>query len=74
MVQWLKNVPSNAEDTGSVPGQGTKISHDKGQLSPPASTIEKKILVPQLRLINKYFRKIKLKNFLKEGNISMMSL
>ena len=26
MVQWLKNVPSNAEDTGSIPGQGTKMA------------------------------------------------
>ena len=74
MVQWLKNVPSSAEDAGSVPGQGTKMSHGTGQLSPPASTIEKKILVPQLRLINRYFTKIKLKKNLKEGNISMMSL
>ena len=28
-----KNPPSNAGDTGSSPGQGTKIPHAAGQLS-----------------------------------------
>ena len=27
MVQWLRLRPSNAGDTGSIPGQGTKIPH-----------------------------------------------
>ena len=27
MVQWLKLQASNAEGTGSIPGQGTKIPH-----------------------------------------------
>ena len=44
MVQRLKNMPSNAEDKGLIPGQGTKIPHGLGQRSPPASTTEKKIL------------------------------
>ena len=30
----VKNLPSNAEDTSSIPGQGTKISHAARQLSP----------------------------------------
>ena len=30
----VKNSPSNAGDTGSNPGQGTKILHATGQLSP----------------------------------------
>ena len=27
MVQWLRPMPSNAGDVGSIPGQGTKIPH-----------------------------------------------
>ena len=30
----VKNLPSNPGDVGSVLGQGTKISHDAGRLSP----------------------------------------
>ena len=30
----VKNLPYNAGDTGSIPGQGTKIPHAMGQLSP----------------------------------------
>ena len=29
----VKNLPSNAGDVGSIPGQGTKIPHDTKQLS-----------------------------------------
>ena len=36
----VKNPPSNAGDTGSIPGQGTKIPHAVGQLSPCATTTE----------------------------------
>ena len=32
----VKNPPSNAGDAGSIPGQGTKIPHARGQLSPRA--------------------------------------
>ena len=32
----VKNPPSNAGDVGSIPGQGTKIPHASGQLSPHA--------------------------------------
>ena len=35
----VKNPPSNAGDTGSIPGWGTKIPHDTGQLSPHATTM-----------------------------------
>ena len=36
----VKNPPSNAGDAGSIPGQGTKIPHAAGQLSPHAATTE----------------------------------
>ena len=36
----VKNPPSNAGDTGSIPGQGTKIPHATGKLSPRATTTE----------------------------------
>ena len=34
----VKNPPSNAGDAGSIPGQGTKIPHAAGQLSPRTTT------------------------------------
>ena len=34
----VKNPPSNAGEAGSIPGQGTKIPHAVGQLSPCATT------------------------------------
>ena len=36
----VKNPPSNAGDTGSIPGQGTKIPHVMEQLSPSTATTE----------------------------------
>ena len=36
----VKNPPSNAGDTSSIPDQGTKIPYAKGQLSPPRGTTE----------------------------------
>ena len=36
----VKNLPSNAGDAGSIPGQGTKIPHAAGQLGPHATTTE----------------------------------
>ena len=36
----VKNTPSNAGYLDSIPGQGTKIPHATGQLSPSASTRE----------------------------------
>ena len=36
----VKNPTCNAEDMGSIPGQGTKISHAAGQISPHAATRE----------------------------------
>ena len=36
----VKNPSFNAGDTGSIPGQGTKIPHAVGQLSPSAATTE----------------------------------
>ena len=43
----IKNLPSNAGDAGSVPGQGTKITQaKKGKLSPCTAT--KIVCVPQI--------------------------
>ena len=36
----VKNLPSNAGDVGSIPGQGTKIPYAAGQLSLRATTTE----------------------------------
>ena len=36
----VKNLPSNAGDTGSIPARGTKISHATQQLSPRTTTTE----------------------------------
>ena len=36
----VKNLPSNAGDAGSIHGQGTKIPHAAGQLSPHTTTTE----------------------------------
>ena len=35
-----KNLPYNAGDVGSIPGQGRKIPHAAGQLSLHATTTE----------------------------------
>jgi len=40
----VKNLPSNAGDAGSIPGQGTKIRHAAGQLSLCAATREAHVL------------------------------
>ena len=44
----VKNLPSDAGDTGLIPGRGTKIPHATGQLSPRATTREEKTRMPQL--------------------------
>ena len=47
----VKNLPYNAGDTGSIPGQGTKIPHAVGQLNPCATTTKPKCpeaCMPQL--------------------------
>ena len=36
----VRNSPSNAGDVGSILGQGTKIPHAVGQLTPYATTTE----------------------------------
>ena len=50
----VKNLPYNAGDTSSIPGQGTKIPHATGQLSPRATTTElarlnERACMPQLQ-------------------------
>ena len=44
----VKNLPANAGDTGSIPGQKTKLSHAVGPLSPCATTTEPVCLQPVL--------------------------
>ena len=39
VVQWLR-LPTNAGDTGSILGPGTRNSHAMGQLSPRTTTTE----------------------------------
>ena len=34
----MKNLPFNAEDTGLIPGWGTKIPYATGKLSPQVAT------------------------------------
>ena len=36
----VKNPPSNAGDTGSIPGRGARIPHAAGQLSPRTTATE----------------------------------
>ena len=36
----VKDLPCTAGDRGLIPGQGTKIPHAAGQLSPRATTTE----------------------------------
>ena len=44
----VETTPSNAEDTGSIPGWGTKMPHATGQLSLHLATTEPGILEPVL--------------------------
>ena len=61
----VKNLPSNAGDTSSVPGWGTEIPHYTGQLSPHTATRKKvphatiKILCSQINKFEKKKRMIK---------------
>ena len=52
-VQWLKSVPSNAVNMGSVLGQGTKIPHAVGPLSSHAPQVENPRREPQKENSNK---------------------
>ena len=61
----VKNPPSQAGDAGSTPGQGTKIPHTVGQLSPRRTTREACSL--QQRLSADKIKKKKKKNFKKKG-------
>ena len=63
MVQWLRNLPSNAEDVGLIPNQGTKIPHAAEQLSLgttkdpcDATKIPLATAKTQCGQINKYFK------------------
>ena len=51
----VKNLPCNVGNVGSIPGEGTKISHASGQLSPCMT--HGRPCVPQLRPNNKHFKK-----------------
>ena len=43
-VQWLKNLPYNARDSGLIPGQETRIPHAAKQLSLSAQTTKAHVL------------------------------
>ena len=47
----VKNPRSNAGDTGSIPGRGTKIPHAMGQLSLHATTTELACLNKRARVL-----------------------
>ena len=52
-----KNPPSNAGNSGSIPGQGTKIPHATALLSPPGTTkISCAAIKTRCSQINKYFQ------------------
>ena len=58
----VKNLPSNAGDTGSILGRGTKSPHSLGQLSTQATTSEKprprpSIVKKLIQLKNKEIKK-----------------
>ena len=50
----VKNWPYNVGDAGSTPGQGTKIPHATGQLSPRATTTELACLNKRDRVLQNY--------------------
>ena len=43
-VQWSKNLPYNARDSGLIPGQETRVPHAAEQLSLSAQTTEAHVL------------------------------
>ena len=43
----VSNLPTNAGDTGSILGLGTRIQHAVGQLSPCAMTTESHLGLPR---------------------------
>ena len=47
----VKSPPSNAGDAGSIPGQGTRIPHAAGQISPSATTTELACLNKRARML-----------------------
>ena len=44
----VKNPPSNAGDSGSIPGWGTRVPHAAGQLSPLTTTRHYRSLLPAM--------------------------
>ena len=46
----VQNPPYNAGDAGSIPGQGTKVPHAVGQLSPRVTTTELACLSERARI------------------------
>ena len=66
----VKNLPSSAGDSGSVPGQKTKIPHAMGQLNPHATVTEHAhfgVCVLQLKLNTAKVKK-------KKKNLNLLSL
>ena len=58
----VKNLPSNAGDTSSIPGRGSKIPHAAEQLSPRATTIEPVHQRSQVQQLKPNAKKKKKKN------------
>ena len=58
----VRNLPSIAGDEGSIPGQGTKITHAPGQLSPLTTTREARVH-PGLETKHKHNKQKKLSKY-----------
>ena len=52
----VKNLPSNAGDAGSIPGQRTKIPHAEEQLTPATTKSPCAATKTQHSQINKYLK------------------
>ena len=50
----VKNLPSNAEDSGLIPGHGSKIPHASGQLNPWATVKTQLLLLLLLLLLSRF--------------------
>ena len=66
----VKNLPSNAEDACSIPGQGFQIPHTMGQISPHTATRESPSTVVKTQSSNPPKDK-KIETVRKEGKKTM---
>lgn len=61
-IPVVKNLSSNAEDVGASPGQGTRIPHAAGQLSPPTATKDATMKIPHATTKTQQNQKINKQN------------